>query len=149
MAAGKQRHLLLLHPWTTRGAHLERTARAAGSCPQQGAEQRRGEQRRAEQRKQSTSQHESTPGCCCRVPLVHQVELRPHEAQTTARLGAGSSASQLRPHGFLSGGGLRVLLGLMCLFFLHCFTLSKKETAASYSASLYPDILKGGKREHK
>lgn len=108
-------------------------------------EQSRGEQRRAEQSEaEHIPAHESTPGCCCRVPLVHQVELRLHEAQTTARLGAGSSASQLRPHGFLCGGGLRVLLGLMYLF-LHRFTLSKKETAASYSASLYPDILKGGK----
>lgn len=109
-------------------------------------EQGRGEQRRAEQSRAHPHipAHESTPGCCCRVPLVHQVELRLHEAQTTARLGAGSSASQLRPHGSLCGGVLRVLLGFMCLF-LHRFTLSKKETAASYSASLYPDILKGGK----
>lgn len=108
-------------------------------------EQSRGEQRRAEQRKaEHITAHQSSPGCRCRVPLVHQVELQPHKAQTTARLGAGSSASQLGPHSFLSGGGLSVLLGLMWFFYIVLPSPTRK--LRLHTQHRYIQIfLKGGK----
>lgn len=115
-------------------------------------EQSRGEQRRAEQRKaehitahHSTSELPGLPLPCppCAPGGAATSQSPNHRSAGCRQLSLTARTSQLPLwRGFKCSAGFNVI-------FLHCFTLSNKETAASYSTSLYPDILKGRKREHK